>query len=224
LALLRSGAFQASTANSHSLAFMEMEVASKPSLDQGFKEFWKKNSPTGRSLFVSVRCNLHQFRLVGLYTEACVLSEVYLRALKFIEKGGTITNLLAWSRSTAYNYTRELRREGYKTQLTDQIELLAEHEQIQTKQSALTDEAVDEELAIIRQAFAQLSVADQRLLYLSTIAGLQWKTIHSQCVSEEGKQRSEAALRKAKERAIKRLRENYHSIKSARDSKGTSAA
>ena len=190
-----------------------MEYASKPSLDKGFEALLKRNSPTGRSLLVSVRCNLLQFHLIGLYTEACVLNEVYLRALKFIEKGGTITNLLAWSRMTAYNFTRELSREGLRTQLTDQIESLAE--QIQTEQSSFTDETIDEELVTIRQAFEQLSPNDQQLLHWSTIEKLQWKDIRSRYVSDGGKPRSEAALRKAKERAIKRLRANYHSIKLA---------
>jgi RNA polymerase sigma factor (sigma-70 family) len=177
-------------------------------LDERFPELLDKDSPTGRTLWVSVRNNLRQFNLIGSYTEACVISEVYIRAVKVYEKEEKIDNLLAWCRKTAYNYVRELSRKQRQSQPIDEI--------LQTRLAAepepIADEVIDDDLMTIRMAFERLSAEDQKLLNLSVVEQLGWKEVHQLLVQDGAKDRNQAALRKAKERAVKKLRENYHSI------------
>lgn len=176
-------------------------------LDEGFEELLKKDSPKGRTLWVSVKRNLQQFNLTNSYTEACIINEVYLRAVKAHEQGTKIDNLLAWSRKTSFNYVRELSRTQRRAQPIDNV-------QLEAKPVPVTDEMIDDDLSDIRTAFERLSSEEQKLLSLSVVEELSWKEIRKLLLQVGAEDRKEATLRKAKERALKRLRENYHSIKS----------
>lgn len=176
-------------------------------LDEKFEELLKKDSPEGRTLWVSVKRTLQQFHLTGSYTEACILIEVYLRAVKASEQGKTIDNLLAWCRQTSYNYIRELSRTQLRSQPIDNI-------QLEAKPNIVTDEMIDDDLLAIRLAFKKLSPEEQKLISLFVVEQLPWKEIRRLLLQGGAEDRKEATLRKAKERALKRLRENYHSIKS----------
>ena len=188
-----------------------MEYASKQSLDAGFQELLDRDSSIGLTLWVFVERSLNQFHLSGSYTEAYVINEVYLRAVKFIAQGGEIASLIAWCRATAYNHIRELSRRGQRERSLDHTPLILE--QIQAQPGLISDDDISEEYEMIGRAFSQLSTADQQLINLSVIDHLSWRQIHLCLVAEGKTDRSEAALRKAKERAIRRLRENYHGIK-----------
>jgi RNA polymerase sigma factor (sigma-70 family) len=177
-------------------------------LDKRFLELLDKDSPLARTLWVSVRNNLRQFNLTGSYTEACVISEAYIRAVKVYEKGEKIDNLLAWCRKTAYNYVRELSRIHRKLQPIDEII----ESRLAAKPEPIADEVIDDDLIAIRKAYEMLSPDDKNILNLSVVEELPWKTIKQMLVQDGAKNRNEAALRKAKERALKRLRENYHSV------------
>jgi DNA-directed RNA polymerase specialized sigma24 family protein len=188
-----------------------MEYASKQSLDAGFQALLDRDSSIGLTLWVFVERSLNQFHLSGSYTEAYVINEVYLRAAKFIDQGGAIDNLVAWCRATAYNHIRELSRREQRARSHDNDILILD--QIHSSQGLISDDEISEEYELIRRAFSQLSAADQQLINLSVVNNLPWRKIHLCLVAEGQTDRSEAALRKAKERAIRRLRENYHGIK-----------
>lgn len=188
-----------------------MEYASKTSLDAGFQEILDSNSSTGLTLWTSVTRSLNQFHLTGLYTEAYVINEVYLRAAKFIDHDGTIDNLMAWSRATAYNYIRELSRRHNREQLYPSDAAIFDQNHVSS--GLISDTDIDEEYEIINRAFDQLSAADQQLIGLHVINNLSWREIHDRLRAQGQPDRTEAALRKAKERAIRRLRDNYHEIK-----------
>jgi DNA-directed RNA polymerase specialized sigma24 family protein len=188
-----------------------MLYASKQSLDAGFQEILDRDSSTGLTLWVFVERSLNQFHLAGAYTEAYVINEVYLRAVKFIDHGGVIDNLIVWCRATAYNYIRELNRRHQRERSYDNnAAILA---QVQFQSGFISDDVTNEEYEIIRRAFAQLNPDDQQLINLHVINNLSWREIHLCLVAQGQTNRSETALRKAKERAIRRLRESYHDIK-----------
>lgn len=180
----------------------------KYDLDKRFLELLDKDSPLARTLWVSVRNSLRQFNLTGSCTEACVINEAYIRAVKVYKKGEKIDNLLAWCRQTGYNYVRELSRTQRKAQPIDDIliRLAAEPESI-------ADEVIDDDLIAIRKAYEMLSPDNKNILNLSVVKELSWKTIRQMFVEDGAKDRSEVALRQAKARALKRLRENYHSVR-----------
>ncbi len=197
--------------SSNSSKVTAMECASKPSLDAGFQELLDRNSSTGLTLWVFVERSLDQFHLSGSYTKAYVINEVYIRATRLIDQGGKIDNLVAWFRGTAYNHIRELSRRSHRERLYGNDSLLLE--QMQVQPSLISDDDIKEEHEMIQRAFARLSPADQQLITLSVISNLSWREIHECLISRGQTDRNEAALRKAKERAIRRLRENYHEIK-----------
>jgi DNA-directed RNA polymerase specialized sigma24 family protein len=188
-----------------------MVYASKRSLDAGFQELLDRDSSVGLTLWISVERNLTQFHLSGYYTEAFIINEVYLRAANYIDQGGTIDNLIAWCRATAYNVVREQRRRDCRYHSYDHNPL--DLELLQAQPVLLNTAEISEEYEIIRRAFALLSPTDQQLIHLSVVNGLSWREIHTCLVAQGQSDRNEAALRKAKERAIRRLRENYHEIK-----------
>jgi len=175
-------------------------------LDEAFEELLDPESSIGRGLFLSIRRTLDQFRLGGLYNEACVINEVYLRAIKLINQGKCIENYSAWGRSTAYNYIRELSRSHKKIKPFDENISDIEHQTV-------SEEAMNEDLLTIRKAFQKLNPQEQQILFLSTIQEISFKQISELLSQDGGKEKKESTLRKAKQRALKRLRENYHSLK-----------
>lgn len=188
-----------------------MEYASKTSLDAGFQEILARDSATGLTLWVSVERSLNQFHLTGSYSEVYVINEVYLRALKFIDQGGAIDNLIAWCRATSYNHIRELSRRHQRERLRHSPTEI--FDQVQAQPDLISNDEIKEDYEVIRRAFDRLSPADQQLISLHIIANLSWREIHDCLVAQGQPDRSEAALRKAKERAIRRLRDHYHEIK-----------
>jgi DNA-directed RNA polymerase specialized sigma24 family protein len=193
-----------------------MKCACKKSLDAGFQELLMRDSSIGLSLWVSVSQSLNQFHLRGAQTEAGIINEVYVRAAKFIDQGGEIDHLISWCRATAYNYIRELSRRSRREESYDRIQSIVEN--CQNRQGLITEDAIAEELVIIRRAFDQLTPADRELINLSVVNNLSWRDIRQYFSQQGHPDRNEAALRKAKERAIRRLRENYHGMKSPQPS------
>lgn len=179
-------------------------------LDAEFKELLNSKSPTGLSLFTSVKQTLVQFHLIGLYSEACIINEAYLRAIKLIEKGETIRSPLAWSRRTAYNHIRELSRAQSKLKPFDE-------NQSEVEQVSITDAEIEEDFTVIQKAFQMLSAEHQEILNLYVIKGLSWQEVRNH-LAQRGENRTETTLRKVKERALKKLRKNYHSLKREPDS------
>jgi RNA polymerase sigma factor (sigma-70 family) len=179
-------------------------------LDAEFREILNPGSPTGLSLFASVKHTLVQFHLIGLYSEACIINEAYLRAIKLIEQGKTIRNPLAWSRRTAYNHIQELNRAQRKLKPFDE-------NQSEVEQVSITDTEIEEDFTVIQQAFQMLKPKHQEILKLYVIEGLSWQEVRNH-LAQRGENRTETALRKVKERALKQLRKHYHFLKTEPDS------
>lgn len=182
-------------------------------IDQEFQELLNRNNSRGRSLWVSVRCNLFQFHLVDIHKESDIIHEVYLRAIRYVESGKTINNLAAWCRKTAYNYTRELSRDHKRSQSL--VEPNAVSEELEIEWRRVTDEEIDTDITLISEAFKQLTPLDQQILQLFVVEGLPWKDVRQRLAQMNDQERSEAALRKIKERAVKRLRKKFHALQKA---------
>lgn len=160
-------------------------------------------SSEGISLFNSVYRTLQQFHLVGKIDVACVLDESYVRAIKYINDGGIIEKPIAWIRGTSYNYIRELSRESKKLQSLGDLE-------IESTKDLITVAEIDEDLNAIKLAFKKLSSEEQQLLNFLVVEELSYREVLQQLNEDNLK---EPALRKRKERILKKFRKIYHEIK-----------
>jgi DNA-directed RNA polymerase specialized sigma24 family protein len=176
-------------------------------LDLIFEEVFKKDSSRSISLWVSVRRSLQQFHLTDSYSEACIFSIAYERAQILIERGEKIDKFFPWIRGTTYNIVRELSKAQCKSVCFD------ESIQLEANSVLCTDEMLDEDVLAIRKAFKCLSIEDQELLSLSIIEGLKSKNIRQKLSQTGAEDCSEAGIRKRKERALKRLRQYFHSFR-----------
>ncbi len=166
----------------------------------------KPGNPSGLSLTAFIKRELRQARLSG-YSEHEILAEAMLRGFNLVVGGGVeIVYPRAWLRKTAYHYIQELRRQQQKC-------LSLEESWMPSEQPSLLDHlALETDLAILNRAFRELEVEEQRLLQLNIFGGLSCPEI-KRLLETEGKFVSESALRKRKERAIKHLRQIYHSLR-----------
>lgn len=166
------------------------------------------------SLFRFVKSRLYQFRLTKHYKPREVLTEVYLRGLKKTKQGEEIKNKLAWTRITAYNVIRELRRELDKVKYDDLDDIAPSRMQIylSSQEVSSSENGFDKEiLKAVKLAFCDLSPQDRALLDLKVIQDLSWKEVHQKLTQCWVKVPTENALRQRKRRAIQRLTECYTS-------------
>lgn len=177
--------------------------AQKLRIDAAFENILNPSSSEGVSVLNSVYRTVQQFQLSGRIDVACVLDESYLRAIKYIDEGGTIEKPIAWIRGTSYNYIRELSRESKKLQSLGDLE-------IESKKDLITDAEIDEDLNAIKLAFTRLSLKEQQLLNLLVVEELSYREVLQQ-LNEDNL--NEPALRKRKERILKKFRKIYHEIK-----------
>jgi RNA polymerase sigma factor (sigma-70 family) len=163
-------------------------------------------NPSGVSLLAFIRRELRKRDMTD-YNELEILSEAMLRGFDLVMSGGVeIVNPPAWIRKTALHCVQELwRRQCKQTPL--------DYECPDQNQPILLDQlALKTDLEILDRAFKELDPEEQRLLYLRFFEGLPWLEI-KKLLEAEGKTVSEPALRKQKERIIKRLRWVYHSLR-----------
>lgn len=172
-----------------------------------FLELLDSESSSGRLLFVFVRTRLRQFHLEKSYQEAFILNEVYIRAREKIQQGEVIRLPSAWIRQTAYNCIRELSREQRRS-----VEFQEDYLQEPTFKP-LEPEGLTQDLAIMGKALDGLESLDRTLLELKVVEGLSWKEIRALLFKDGYGDYSEDALRKRKERALRNLRNIYHSLK-----------
>ncbi|MGD1716614.1 sigma-70 family RNA polymerase sigma factor [Dapis sp. BLCC M172] len=187
---------------------------SRESFNLEFRELLSRNNCESDSLFVYIRMRLNQFKLNKLYQPNDILNEVYMRGIKALEEGKTINSILGWIRGTAYNYIRELSRQESKTKSFEELSmkesnyvtksLLQQEESLQPQV-----EEVNNKVEQLNEALKNLTPEEQKLLNYKTVQGLSWQEIHN---LEEYQGITPSALRKRKERIIKKLRQCYHSI------------
>ena len=176
--------------------------------DQFDLEWENLLSPDGSDSFflVFIRRSLKQFNLDQTYTEADIINEVYSRGVKTLQKGGNIKSFLGWIRAVAYNYIRELSRE--KSRL---VQLQEYHLQNEKNLIEIEDEELQSKLKLVSEAFKELTPEEQKLLRYKVIEDWSWKKIQG---LEEYKDFTLSALRKRKERIVKKLHLSYHSLES----------
>lgn len=169
--------------------------------DAEFRELLDSGSSEGQAVFSFIRMRLKQFHLESAYSEACILGEVYLRAVRQIETGAEIRSPKAWVRSTAYNYIRELSRTRRRSVSLDENHLAEETHDLDRLE---LEEQLNVERIAIQSAFQQLNPGDRRLLQLKVIEGLSWRDIQG---CGEYADCSETTLRKRKQRALEKLKQ-----------------
>ena len=155
--------------------------------------------------FVSIR--LKQFKLSGLFCEAYIINEAYLRGWdKILEEGVRIKNPIPWVRKTCFNIIRELSRKEAKY-------CSIETDIFQEQESEDSDFNLTKEIMFIKLAYQMLDPREREILNLKIVDGLSWKEISKE-MNLRGDRVGESALRKRKERALKKLRNLYHQFAS----------
>jgi DNA-directed RNA polymerase specialized sigma24 family protein len=174
--------------------------------EDDFLELQNSRSSSGRLMYVMVRRSLWQFHLLGIYSEACILNEAYIRGCELIARGEIIRNPEAWLKQTAYNIIREWSRYERKS-------LPLEEHLLPDLQDSVLPEVLEDDLGTLRLAFQMLETKDQQLLNLKICNGLSWKEIQEMLQLQGQGHLTEASLRKRKERALARLRKKFHALK-----------
>ncbi len=131
-----------------------------------------------------------------------------------MEEGKTINIFSGWIRGTAYNYIRELSRKESKTKSFEELNM--KESKYVTKSLLQQDvslqaqvEEVNNKLELLNEALKKLTSEEQKLLNYKAVQDLSWQEIES---LEEYQGITQSALRKRKERIIKKLHQCYHSI------------
>lgn len=170
------------------------------------KELLHPESDDGIAVFVFIRQRLWQFHLNGSYDIAYVVNEAYIRAHKLIHSGkDPIKSLPAWLKQTALNVIRELSRQEHRY-LPLEEERWVECEE----QPPISNEDLRDEPPIgLAHAFRQLTPAEQDLLNWKIVADLPWKEVLRLYRDRYDTDCTEVALRKKKERALRKLRQIY---------------
>jgi RNA polymerase sigma factor (sigma-70 family) len=173
-----------------------------------FLELQDPRNSSGRLIYVFVRRSLASFKLLGLYNEACILNEAYMRGIRLIEQAQPIHNPAAWLRKTAYNIIREYARDRDRVFRLEDYQM----EQLTSPHNPDRLEEMQSNVAMLQMAFQVLDPKDQQLLNLKIVKELSWRDIREVLCSQGEKDCSEAVLRKRKERALIRLRKKFHSL------------
>lgn len=167
-----------------------------------------EESSTFISLISNISGNLKKYKIDGLYSPCQIFNEAYVRAHRRIHEEGYIINKpVPWMRATAFNIIREKSRQAKSSLpfIEDRY-----HNSYSPSFHDLSRE-VDSELMKLKLAFQLLAEEDQEILNLRIVDELSWKEIHKEFLLR-GFNGTESALRKRKERALKRFRNKYHTM------------
>lgn len=178
--------------------------------NQSIEILFKPNNSHARSLLAFVRRTLWQFHLNKSYSEMEILIEAYLRGIHYLQKpsGKTISNPGAWVRVTAYNIIREYSRKR-KVQRSRIVHTQSDFSLLDSTEVA--DETVTAlNIAAVFEAFKKLRHNDRKIIELRYLENRSWKDIREKL--EEPKILI-STLRKRGQRALKRLRQEYHKIR-----------
>ncbi|MGF1492349.1 MAG: sigma-70 family RNA polymerase sigma factor [Microcoleaceae cyanobacterium] len=181
------------------------------SFEAEFLKLLHPNSSEGRLILSFIERSLRQFHLQGFYASWDILTEVYLRGLKAVQRGETIQKLKPWIQSTAYNYIRELSREWRKSipivegchYECDHLSTLCCLSQLMQKEQQRIEKSQ------LCRAFEQLASDEQDLLILKVIQGLTWKEIQNRAAYQEF---NLPQLRKRKQRVLDKFIRIYHAL------------
>jgi len=177
----------------------------KEKVDSVFRELLRRNNPDSNSLFVYIRMRLKQFNLNKLYEPYEIFNEVYCRGMKALQKGKTINSISGWTRATSFNVIRELSRQRPKF-ITNNPNNLEDRKQVEPLQNWV--EEIDSKTELLSEALEKFTPEEKKLLNYKVVEGLSWQKIQN---LKEYQDITVSALRKRKERILKKLREFYHS-------------
>jgi DNA-directed RNA polymerase specialized sigma24 family protein len=146
-------------------------------------------------------------------TEVEIFIEAYLRGVEYTSSTGEIIHLpKAWMRRTAFNIIREYSRNqrryrqvAFDETIENRIASPPDH-----REALLEVGSPDEEIQAVLDSMAALDPEDCRLIYLRTIEGLSWQQVREELRKLGHPPISRAALRKRGQRALERLRAEYH--------------
>jgi RNA polymerase sigma factor (sigma-70 family) len=171
--------------------------------DTEFQLLTATNSSKGSSMLFFIYQMLRQFNINDV-DASDILLEVYLRGRRAIESGKTIQNIAAWARKTAYNIIVLSQRRDKNTPKPLCIEEISPYIEP-------TSEDLNSDFEAIEVALQQLKPIDQTIIRLRFLEGLSWQEI-AERLGESETIISQAALRKRAQRALNRLRSNFHSV------------
>jgi len=191
---------------------MEVDVRlqnehNRDAFDTQFRDLFY-SSDSGAHVLAYIRRTLLQFRLDGAYEVHDILVEVYTRGRRLIDKGENIHVLSAWTRCTAYNVIRELRRERDK--VSDYLDL---DNLPSSKPNYLSELMMADEVMAMRSAFEQLNDDSRTILRLRVVEQMSWQDVRKKLATLKGSETpSENVLRQKCSRALRRLRAIYEEI------------
>jgi RNA polymerase sigma factor (sigma-70 family) len=182
---------------------LQLKPDDQTAWDSLFKTLLEADNPESNTFFAFIKRSLRQFNLDSYYDPSDIISEAYIRGVRSISSGRVITNPLAWIRMVSHNIIRELSR-NQNRQKADIAQL---------QDSVIFEPSnIEDDLELVQLAFKHLSPEDREIITLRTIEGLSWSEISKRLTSEEKQSLQEAVLRQRGARAMKRLRQIYHSL------------
>ena len=186
-----------------------MNESNPPPAVQQFSEaiyvLLKTHTGHSRSLFSYIRRMLWQYNLDKQFTETDIFIEGYVRGVQYLLKSGgeTIRKPSAWMRRTILNVIREKSRERQRfTPLTWEVESKGTADESKSE--------FDEECFVaVIQAFLNLDHDNRKIIQLRFFESKSWQEVKEKIGEPD---LTISALRKRGQRALKRLRFEYHQI------------
>ena len=157
------------------------------------------------ALFAYVQRLIKQFNLFDVDVED-VITESYLRAIKYIEKTGKEIHVPeAFIKRTSLNVVREMSRKRNRFQTTDydsvQYQITADEE----LSNLACEEFSDTQIESLKLSLHKLKPQDRKMLILWKIDRLAWKQIVEE-LSADGQKLTVSAARKRGQRILEKLR------------------
>jgi RNA polymerase sigma factor (sigma-70 family) len=166
----------------------------------------KANTAKSRSLLAFIRRTLWSYSLDKQLTVVDVFIEAYTRGVQYLgqAEGEIIETPSAWMRVTALNVIRDKSRERQKfVPLTWEIDAQSNHPEDNIP-------SFEECFIAVIQAFNCLNHEERNIIQLKHLEGRSWKDVIAK-IGESGL--TEAAARKRGQRALDKLRKEYHKIR-----------
>jgi DNA-directed RNA polymerase specialized sigma24 family protein len=173
------------------------------------------DTPYARSLQAFIYQKLRQYSLEGYFTELDVFAEAYLRGIRYTHQGKPIFRSHAWLKRTAYNIIREWKRDRSRycdAALDDLLDqgAVSHHDDFPTEAMPRDEIWIGTEMQRVMHAFSALDEGDRILIYWNIVEALPWQTIHDHLVADGNPSTPLPTLRKRGQRALERLRREYH--------------
>jgi len=190
----------------------ENSQSPRESLDAAMKTILGVDGGNAHFILPFVRKGLHQFHLSSFYNEFDVVFEAYERAVRHLDRGGTIDNLPAWFKSTCYNIIRERSKQREKQlSIFDRIKNIVDS--IFHSEEIVPNYAVGKNLEWLTRSLHRLTPEQKLILELRIVKGLPWKDVAEHFVREQLAEKNDRKLqdrlRKEYSRLLKSLRHNY---------------